>query len=353
MRQEMGASDAAVTPDLPRGCTFAPQDWAILARHWHPIALEREIENGPVAAKLLDERLVVYRVGTEVVVAQELCPHRGVPLSMGRYDGGGVVCAYHGLRYGADGRCNRIPSQPDANIPNKLHLKTYPVAIRYGLVWTCLRPSAPDENAICPMPHWDDADFQQIVCPWMDIFGFAGRQMEGFLDVSHFAFVHAATFGDANNAAVPSYTPEPHDTGFEAKYFSSVGNYPIGVDGRGKEGFTWLRHFNLHAPFTATLTIHFPGADRLVIMNAASPVSAKVTRLFAPMARNFDKDLPLQDVYDFNDSIFREDKAMVEAQMPECLPLDPRLEAHITADRSSIAYRKVLRDMGLGQIFLA
>jgi vanillate O-demethylase monooxygenase subunit len=65
------------------------------------------------------------------------------------------------------------------------------------------------------------------------------------------------------------------------------------------------------------------------------------------MARNFDKDLPLQDVYDFNDKIFREDKAMVEAQMPEHLPLDPRLEAHITADRSSIAYRKTLRDMGL------
>jgi phenylpropionate dioxygenase-like ring-hydroxylating dioxygenase large terminal subunit len=351
IRQELSA--VAEPDDLPRGCTFAAADWAILARHWYPIALAREIEDGPVSAKLLDERLVVYRVGTEVVVANELCPHRGVPLSMGRYDGGGVVCPYHGLRYGADGRCNRIPSQPDAHIPNKLHLKTYPAVIRYGLVWTCLRAAAsvPAPQDICPMPHWDDADFQQIVCPWMDIGGFAGRQMEGFLDVAHFAFVHAATFGDSGNAAVPSYTTQAHATGFEAKYFSMVGNYPIGVDGVGKDGFTWLRHFNLHAPFTATLTIHFPGTDRLVIMNAASPVSARVTRLFAPMARNFDKDLPLQDVYDFNDKIFREDKAMVEAQMPECLPLDPRLEAHITADRSSIAYRKALRDMGLDAIF--
>lgn len=118
-------------------------------------------------------------------------------------------------------------------------------------------------------------------------------------------------------------------------------------------GFEWLRHFRVHLPFTATLVVHFPGEGRLSIMNAASPVSAKVTRLFAPIARNFDTDLPVQDVYDFNDRIFREDKRIVEAQKPECLPLDPRIEAHIMADRSSIAYRRGLRDMGLSRFFVA
>jgi phenylpropionate dioxygenase-like ring-hydroxylating dioxygenase large terminal subunit len=61
----------------------------------------------------------------------------------------------------------------------------------------------------------------------------------------------------------------------------------------------------------------------------------------------------VQDVYDFNRRVFEEDKAIVEAQKPECLPLDPRLEAHIAADRSSIAYRRGLRDLGLSQIFVA
>src|SRR5277367_5752945 len=37
----------------------------------------------------------------------------------------------------------------------------------------------------------------------------------------------------------------------------------------------------------------------------------------------------MQYLYDFNDKIFREDKRIVEAQEPECLPLDPRLEAHL------------------------
>lgn len=345
----------ASTPvDLPLNCTFDADDWMKLARHWYPIALSREIVTGPVAVKLLDQLLVVYRVNGEVVVANDLCPHRGVPLSMGSHDGNGITCAYHGLRFGTEGRCNMIPAQPNDAIPQKLHLRTYPVQEAYGLVWTCLRPDTDATQPDIPaMPHWNDPGFQQITCPWMDIFGFAGRQIEGFLDVAHFGFVHASTFGDPNNTIVPPYSPKPIEKGFEVEYRSSVGNYPIGKEDRGKEGFEWLRHFRVHLPFTATLTIHFPGESRMVILNAASPVSAKITRLFAPIARNFDTDLPVQDVYDFNDKIFREDKRIVEAQKPECLPLDPRMEAHIMADRSSIAYRRGLRDMGLSRFFVA
>ncbi|WP_254601838.1 aromatic ring-hydroxylating oxygenase subunit alpha [Sphingomonas bacterium] len=339
-------------PVLPRNCTFEAPDWAILARHWYPIALVRDLGARPLSAKLLDEPLALYRAGDEIVVATDICPHRGVPLSMGSQVPEGVVCAYHGLRFGSEGRCVHVPAHPDRGIPARLQLKTYPAVERYGLIWTCLLPSE-EAPAICPMPHWDEPEFQQIVCPTIDIFGFAGRQMEGFLDVAHFAFVHTDTFGDANNAVVPAYLPKEHNHGFDVEYWSSVGNYPIGVTDRGRPGFEWLRHFNCHLPFTATLEIHFPDAARLVIMNAASPVSARVTRLFAPIARNFDTDLPVQDVYDFNLRVFEEDKAIVEAQMPECLPLDPAMEAHIPADRSSMAYRKGLRAMGLSRFFIS
>jgi vanillate O-demethylase monooxygenase subunit len=334
---------------LPRNCTFEPADWEKLAQYWYPVALSREVTDKPVGAVLLDAPLVVYRVDGALVIADDLCPHRGVPLSMGKHDGAGITCAYHGLHFGKDGRCDRIPAQPDGAIPAKLHLKTYPAVEAYGLVWTSLR--AQGDADIPAMPHWHDEGFQQITCPSIDIYGFAGRQMEGFLDVAHFAFVHTATFGDANNTVVPPYKTEPTPKGFEVKYRSSVGNYPIGMNDKGVPGFEWLRHFEVHLPFCATLTIHFPGKDRLVIMNAASPVSAKHTRLFAPIGRNFDTDLPVQAVYDFNRTVFEEDKAIVESQKPECLPLDPTLEAHIMADRSSIAYRRGLRDMGFSTFF--
>lgn len=340
-------------PYLPRQCTFEAADWYILAQHWYPVAIAADVGDGPAVATLLDEQLVIYRVGGALVVAKDVCPHRGVPLSMGSNpDGLGVVCAYHGLRYGAAGRCDHIPAHPDNGIPAKFTLAAYPVVERYGLIWTCLLPQPGVEPRIPVMPHWDDAGFQQINVPQFDINGFAGRQLEGFIDVAHFAFVHTATFADAGKPEVPDYKPKFTDFGFVADYRSTIGNYPIGVDGRAPGGFEWLRHFEVTVPFTATLTIHFPGDDRLVIMNAASPVSARKTALFAPICRNFDKHLPIQDVHDFNLRVFEEDRAMVESQRPENLPLDLTLEAHIPADRSSIAYRRALKELGLSRFFL-
>lgn len=347
--------------DLPRNCTFEPEDWWRLARCWFPVAVSRDVGMAPVSAMLLDAPLVVYRAGETVVIADDLCPHRGVPLSLGNGDGTTIACAYHGLRFGAEGRCVHVPASPDRTIPQRMNLIVYPTVERYGLIWTRLadrgsvagRAGQSDLVGIPDMPHWNEAGFQRITCPKIDIRGFAGRQMEGFLDVAHFGFVHKDTFGDPTNTVVPDYVPKPTQEGFEVEYRSSVGNYPIGMDQRGCDDFEWLRHFRVHLPFTATLEIHFPEQARLIIMNAASPISARITRLFAPIARNFDTDRPVQEVYDFNLRVFEEDKAIVEAQKPECLPLDPALEVHIPADRSSIAYRRGLRALGYTKFFTA
>jgi phenylpropionate dioxygenase-like ring-hydroxylating dioxygenase large terminal subunit len=346
--------DPATT--APANSTFEPADWAILAQHWYPIARSREVGLAPVAATLLDVALVIYRVGEQVVVANDICPHRGVPLSMGTGDGEGVRCAYHGLRYGRGGACTDIPAHPAGKIPDRLTLRTYPAVEQYGLVWTCLRPTAAaladPAGAVPLLPAWGQPDYQSVTCPAFDVAAFAGRQLEGFLDVAHFAFVHLGTFGDPGNAEVPEYKPVVTDTGFSVDYWSTVGNDPHG--GKiGEPGFRWLRHFDAHLPFTATLVVHFPNDGRLCIMNAASPVSARRTRMFAPIAKNFDIDQDEQDIFDFNLRIFEEDRAIVEVQKPENLPLDPRIEVNIAADRSSVAYRRGLRALGLSHFFTA
>ncbi|NHO52813.1 Rieske 2Fe-2S domain-containing protein [Acetobacter estunensis] len=345
------AGQLATTSRLPRDCTFDVADWQILARCWYPVALSRELDEQPLGVTLLDAPLVLYRAEGGIVVADDLCLHRGVPLSMGTGNGHSIACAYHGFRFGVGGRCVHVPAHPDNAIPSKLNLRTYPAVERYGLIWTCLAPEG--EAVIPPMPHWDESGFQQINCPWIDIAGFAGRQVEGFIDVAHFAFVHTTTFADPSNAVVPAYVPKMTSDGFEAEYRSSVANYPIGHEKPTPPGFVWLRHFRVHVPFVATLEIHFPENGRLVIMNAASPVSARKTRMFAPICRNFGQDVPVEDVYEFNRRVFEEDRALVEAQKPENLPLDPTLEAHVMADRSSIAYRRALRSMGLSRFFTA
>jgi phenylpropionate dioxygenase-like ring-hydroxylating dioxygenase large terminal subunit len=49
----------------------------------------------------------------------------------------------------------------------------------------------------------------------------------------------------------------------------------------------------------------------------------------------------------FQQTIFGQDKPNLENQFPKRLPLDPRVETPIRADKSSIAYRRWLRSRGI------
>ncbi|MES1039712.1 MULTISPECIES: Rieske 2Fe-2S domain-containing protein [Peribacillus] len=333
-----------VTP-FPKECTFSKGDWDVLSQYWFPVAAVEEVSEKPIGIKLLDVHLVLYRANGKIIVARDLCLHRGVPLSMGWVDGDDIVCPYHGFRYGPEGNCTGIPAHPNAKISPRLCINIYPAIERYGLVWTSI---ASDKEGIPKLPAWDDEEYLNILPPSIDIAGSAGRQMEGFLDVSHFAWVHSESFADRNNPIVPSYKVEKTEYGLHVEYVSSVSNYGKGMRHLEPANFEWLRVFDIYPPLAARLTVHFPEDGKLHILNCASPVSARKTRMFSPMARNFDLDAPVEDTYEFNLQIFNEDKEMVENQKPEELPLDLQAEAHIAADKTSIAYRQLLRELGLG-----
>jgi vanillate O-demethylase monooxygenase subunit len=207
---------------LPRDCSFEAQDWAILARHWHPIAVAAALTERPLRARLLDVELVLFRSAGEVVVARDLCPHRGMRLSCGWVNEGQLICPYHGLHFAADGRCTSIPSRPDARLSNRLSLTLMPAVERFGLIWATLLGGSAD---LPRFAAWDDGGFQQIVCDPIDIESSAGRQLEGFLDVAHFSWAHTGTFGERANPVVPDYTVEPTVNGLKVDYLSAVSNY--------------------------------------------------------------------------------------------------------------------------------
>jgi vanillate O-demethylase monooxygenase subunit len=341
----------SVTCPLPAGCTFIESDWRVLARHWFPVAFSKDIANGPIPIRLLDERLVVWRNGDGVAaVARDLCLHRGAALSLGWVEGNELVCKYHGFRYSSDGHCVKIPANPDAAIPSKLCLRMHPVREAYGLIWTQIvhDPASPFPD----FHEWDDPDYIQILPESVSLRSSAGRQVEGFLDVSHFATVHAPSFGEPDNPVVPNYSVEPTPNGFRAEYVSSVSNYSAEFKHLAPANFKWSRLFEVWFPFTAKLTVQYPNG-KLNVLNAASPVSAKEAKVFVPICRNFDKLAPLDQTLDFNHQVFAEDKELVESQCPEELPIDLLSEVHIRADKSSIAFRQGLARMGLGRSFSA
>jgi vanillate O-demethylase monooxygenase subunit len=333
---------------LPRDCTFSEADWSILSRQWFPIAVASQVTDRPVAARLLDVELVIFRGADKLVVARDLCPHRGMRLSCGWVDQGQIICPYHGLHFDAEGRCTSIPSNPSARLSARLSLTVLPSVERFGLVWCSL---AGEAEQLPSFDAWDKPDFQQIVCDPMDIGSSPGRQLEGFLDVAHFAWAHTGTFGNRSNPIVPDYTVESIDRGLRVVYVSDVSNYGTDQYDRAPADFKWRRTFQVFPPFSATLIVDYPEDKQLWILNSASPISARATRLFCPVARNFDLDIPVQAVRDWNTRVFNEDRVLVENQKPEDLPLDLSFEISIPADRTSVAYRRLLKQMGLSLVY--
>src|SRR4029077_8482064 len=59
----------------------------------------------------------------------------------GRTEGEGLRCVYHGWKFGLDGRCMDMPSEPaETDFKRKVHATAYPCVERGGLVGGSLGP---------------------------------------------------------------------------------------------------------------------------------------------------------------------------------------------------------------------
>jgi vanillate O-demethylase monooxygenase subunit len=313
------------------------------------VAYSGEVTGGPVRATLLDVDLVVYRTSAGVVAARDLCLHRGSMLSLGHLDGDELVCAYHGWRYGPRGACTRIPSQPPARrISPNIRLLTYPVQERHGLIWCCLA-GAPAQEA----PNWretEDPEFRQLHLPAQTWRTSAARQVENFLDVSHFPFVHQQTFGNAAATEIPAVPVQRTEHGLRYG-FSYLAANPAGSPLGETPTIRRETTYDLTLPFACKLTIAYPekgDGARHVLIDVAQPVSARVVRLYLLIARNFDHHVPDRELLAWEQAIVGQDRPVVESQRPEELPLDLGQELHVQADSMTIAYRRALAGLGLG-----
>jgi phenylpropionate dioxygenase-like ring-hydroxylating dioxygenase large terminal subunit len=335
----------------PNEVTFAAHDRDVLASFWHPVALASEVADKPLSRRLLDVRLVVFRGEDGICVARDLCAHRGASLSRGWMDGCTLVCAYHGFRYSGTGACTGVPAQ-DASIPisQKLRLRTFPAVVRHGLVWTCLRPPA-----AAPVPEWPDLALtgrQTIEVPVSLWRAAAPRQVENFNDVAHLSWVHTGTFGNRDAPQIHEYDVVERPDALEFRL-----SYPhVDRDTFLKPGGVVTRMtyvYTLSPPFATKLGVLAPDGRILDIYDIASPETARQTRVYMLMSRNYDLGDPAAPAIDYQLFVNKEDLPVVEDQYPEDLPLDLREEVHISADRMSIAYRKRLVAIGLSGHWVA
>jgi vanillate O-demethylase monooxygenase subunit len=65
------------------------------------------------------------------------------------------------------------------------------------------------------------------------------------------------------------------------------------------------------------------------------------------MTMNYGHEIPAQELIAWQDTIFAQDQPIVQSQRPELLPLDLQAELHLRSDRTAIAYRRWLNELGL------
>lgn len=200
-----------------------------------------------LAKTLLNEPILFGRTTAgEVFALRDICPHRGVPLSCGRFDGQEVECCYHGWRFGPTGQCNRIPSLvEDQRLDlSRFGVKSYPVREAQGNLWIYMpledkprdRRSRGEEYAMAVplVPGFDQQACQAIEV--MDFPCYIDHAVIGLMDPAHVPFVHRAwwwradpTLSEETKAFVPSpygFTMQRHQLLRQTLLYRLVGKAP-------------------------------------------------------------------------------------------------------------------------------
>jgi phenylpropionate dioxygenase-like ring-hydroxylating dioxygenase large terminal subunit len=89
---------------------------------------------------------MLLRENGKVAAFYDQCPHRGIPLSVGRREFPGTwSCRYHGWTFDVESGVLKaaLTDGPDSPICGKVRVKTYPIQERAGLVWIYMGDDQP------------------------------------------------------------------------------------------------------------------------------------------------------------------------------------------------------------------
>jgi phenylpropionate dioxygenase-like ring-hydroxylating dioxygenase large terminal subunit len=316
-------------------------DDPVLVHDWHPVATTEQVDSQvPLGARLLGEDLVLWRADGKTLAWQDLCLHRGTRLSLGKVvEHDELECPYHGWTYNAEGRCVRIPAHPERKPPTRAQVKTYQARERYGLIWVSL---GQPQHEIPPFPEWDDSDYRKIFCGPYPVRASGPRIVENFLDVGHFPYVHEGILGVRERPEIEDYESTIGPDGVVSKGVRVYQPDPYGTG----EGDTVAYTYRAFRPLTAYF-IKESEESGFSILLTVTPHEATDSTAWLWMAMNYGHELPEQDLREYQDKIFSQDRPIVQSQRPELLPLDLQAELHLRSDRTAIAYRKWLKELGL------
>ncbi len=162
---------------------------------WYQAAWNSELGDKPLGRRILNQPVVIFRGADGKVAAfEDRCCHRAAPLSMGTIVPNGLQCGYHGMIFGADGKCVWIPGQD--SIPPQARVRAFPIVERQEFVWIWMGdPAKADAGLIVDYPWNDDHKnwphqhgMYPVKCNYMLL-------IDNLMDLTHIPFIHRNTIG--------------------------------------------------------------------------------------------------------------------------------------------------------------
>jgi len=188
--------------EAERESTLGPAaDAGFLWDFWYPALRSRAIRGNELAtAMLLEIPLVLGRTKEGRPFAmRDSCPHRGIPLSYGRFDGATLECSYHGWRFdGCSGRCVEIPSltSQDKLKVERIFARHFPCEERDGYVWVYMNlpgTRVPETIETAPQLKTFSKNYKitHLAC---ELPSHIDHGIIGLMDPAHGPFVHQSWF---------------------------------------------------------------------------------------------------------------------------------------------------------------
>jgi phenylpropionate dioxygenase-like ring-hydroxylating dioxygenase large terminal subunit len=262
-----------------------------LAHGWHPVARAHEVSAAPLTVRLLGRDHVVSRTST-------------------------------GLASDA-----------------------YDSADHAGLVW--LAPAAP-HHSLLDMPEAEDPRFSSGWLAPQEATTSAGLLADNFLDVAHFPFVHAQTFGSDEDTLVPPYDVTSETEGFSVIYEHAYRNVEDPGVTAGIRPLVQRRRvtYRYKAPFQLRLRLdHLDTSTTTVILFLLQPVDLGRTRIWCQVLRDDLAGTTMEQAVAFEQAVLDEDKRLSARFLLPGLPLHLNDEMHTRADASGVALRRALRHL--------
>ncbi len=302
----------------------------VMRRTWQPVALSSALAQGAsLPFCLLETEIVVARMPGGLLAAPDACPHKGFRLSRSPICGNEWHCAYHGWRFNEAGQCIGIPSLPDAGVKKleSASLQSFGVQERYGFIWVQLE--ADPKQSLPDIPEFEAHDWTYLAAPATPFQAGWRREVENFLDMTHFAFAHAATLGQAADVRLPAMEIGTKSSQDEAKApdFWMKTQFPSlsspGVE-PAKLGSAHARYYRTFLPNFTIIRQSWPDGDERLLLHIPTPNTRESCTVFWALAisPNFDGPPP-QNQLDFAVRVLDEDREMCENQIPREIPINP------------------------------